>query len=72
MACHPSLRTVRAVFPHTALQSVVSSSGASRFLPSRMKCEQPGIREESVGPTHLIGETAAKAGTLFLLAQEGA
>jgi hypothetical protein len=29
----PALRTVRAVFPHTALQSVVSSSGASRSLP---------------------------------------
>ena len=27
---HPALRTVRAVFPHTALQSVVSSSGLSR------------------------------------------
>ena len=27
---HPSLRTVQAVFPHTALQSVVSSSGPSR------------------------------------------
>jgi hypothetical protein len=26
----PSLRTVRAVFPHTALQSVVSSSGLAR------------------------------------------
>ena len=27
----PALRTVRAVFPHTALQSVVSSSGISRY-----------------------------------------
>ena len=27
----PALRTVRAVFPHTALQSVVSSSGVSRY-----------------------------------------
>jgi len=27
----PSLRTVRAVFPHTALQSVVSSSGLARL-----------------------------------------
>ncbi len=26
----PSLRTVRAVFPHTALQSVVSTSGLAR------------------------------------------
>ncbi len=37
-----------------------------------MKCEQPRFREESVGPTHLIGQTAAEAGTLFLFAQEGA
>jgi len=29
----PALRTVRAVFPHTALQSVVSSSGMSLGLP---------------------------------------
>src|SRR5690606_33378264 len=32
----PALRTARAVFPHTALQSVVSSSGMSRALPSRV------------------------------------
>jgi hypothetical protein len=31
----PALRTVRAVLPHTALQSLVSSSGVSRF---RMGC----------------------------------
>ena len=29
----PSLRTVRAVFPHTALQSAVSASGISRCSP---------------------------------------
>jgi hypothetical protein len=46
----PALRTVRAVFPHTALQSVVSSSGVSRVLPGFVKCEQPGIGEEGVGP----------------------
>ena len=27
----PALRTVRAVLPHTALQSVVSSSGLERY-----------------------------------------
>ncbi len=63
---------MRADFPHTALQLVVSSSGASRFLPGRVKREQPSVREESVGPAHVIGMTAAKAWTLFLLAQEGA
>jgi hypothetical protein len=35
-----------------------------------VKREQPGVREESVGPAHLIGKTAAEAGTLFLSAQE--
>ena len=38
---HPSLRTVRAVFPHTALQSVVSASRPSRCLPGRVKRELP-------------------------------
>ena len=46
----PALRTARAVFPHTALQSVVSSSGVSRLLPSWIKGEQPGLSEEGVGP----------------------
>ena len=42
----PALRTVRAVFPHTALQLVVSSSGVSRTPPSCVECEQPGLCEE--------------------------
>src|SRR3954454_5400582 len=46
----PSLRTVRAVFPHTALQSVVSSSRLSRCLPDRVKSERPGIREGAFPP----------------------
>src|SRR5205814_1033382 len=46
----PALRTVRAVFPHTALQSVVSSSGVSRGAPSPIQGERPGLREEVVGP----------------------
>jgi hypothetical protein len=33
----PALRTVRAVFPHTALQSVVSSSGISRYESNCMR-----------------------------------
>jgi hypothetical protein len=33
--CLPSLRTARAVFSHTALQSVVSSSGVFRILKGR-------------------------------------
>jgi hypothetical protein len=40
-------------------------------MPGCVKCEQPSVREESVGSTHLIGETTSKAGTLFLLASSG-
>src|SRR5690625_611646 len=68
----PALRTARAVFPHTALQSVVSSSGVSRCLPGRVKGEQPGIREVGVGPAYLIGPGESETGPLFLLAQDGA
>jgi len=46
----PALRTVRAVFPHTALQSVVSSSGVSRVQPGCVKSEQPGLGEEGDRP----------------------
>ena len=41
----PSLRTVRAVLPHTALQSLVSSSGVSRLLEGCATGEQPSSRE---------------------------
>jgi hypothetical protein len=66
----PALRTVRAVFPHTALQSVVSSSEVSRGLPSCVECEQPGLREECVGPALMIVATSPEARPLLLLAQE--
>src|SRR5262249_36132189 len=68
----PALRTARAVFPHAALQSAVSSSGVSRSLPGCVKCEQPGLREECVGPAPMVGWTVTEAGTLALLAQERA
>jgi hypothetical protein len=42
----PALRTVHAVLPHTALQSLVSSSGVSRLPVGRMKGEQPMSRED--------------------------
>ena len=37
----PALRTVHAVLPHTALQSVVSSSGLARLHTGFMKGEEP-------------------------------
>src|SRR5437899_11257332 len=66
----PSLRTVRAVLPHTALRLLVSSSGASRLISGRGQGEQPEICEEGVGPALVIVGTAAKAGPLVLLAQD--
>src|SRR5271157_5547703 len=68
----PALRTVRAVFPHTALQSVVSSSGVSPGEPGCVECEQPCLREEGVGPALLVLTTATEAGAFLLLAQERA
>ena len=68
----PALRTARAVFPHTALQSVVSSSGVSRRLPGRVQGEQPGVGEEGVGPALMVGQAAPEAGMLGLLAQDRA
>jgi len=42
----PSLRTVRAVLPHTALQSLVSTSGVSRCFPGSVQGEESWFREE--------------------------
>ena len=47
----PSLRTVRAVFPHTALRLAVSSSGSSRGEEGRVRCERPSSRGGGVGTT---------------------
>src|SRR5438128_11424760 len=68
----PALRTVRAVLPHTALQSVVSSSGVSRWRGGRAKGEEPVSREEGIGPTVMVGRAPSDAGAFFLLAQDGA
>src|ERR1700722_2517099 len=65
----PALRTVRAVFPHTALQSVVSSSRLSRSLPGRVEREQPSICEEGNWPSLMIGACLSEAGPARLLAQ---
>ncbi len=65
----PALRTVHAVFPHTALQSVVSSSGVSRGVPGCICGEQPGICEEVIGPAFMVIEATSEAGPLVLLSQ---
>src|SRR5271156_188590 len=65
----PSLRTVRAVLPHTALQSLVSSSGVSRVFIGRKKGEQPLIREEGVGPSHVVRFATPHRRPPILLAQ---
>src|SRR5579862_946698 len=68
----PSLRTVRAVFPHTALQLLVSSSGVSRLGISCAKGEQPLRSEERIRPALVVGLASSAAGTLLLLAQDRA
>ena len=66
---HPALRTVRAVFPHTALQSVVSSSGLSRCDSGCLKCEQPEPREVGIRPC-LVDQRAEPDVPLLLLLQQ--
>src|SRR5262245_24137448 len=68
----PALRTVRAVFPHTALQSVVSSSGVSRRLPGCCEREQPGGSEEVIGPALMVDRQVAEAAALALPQQKRA
>jgi len=67
----PALRTVRAVLPHTALQSLVSSSGVSGLRMGCCEGEQPVSREEGVGPALMVGLTSSNAGALLLLEQGG-
>src|SRR5215475_4614590 len=66
----PALRTVRAVLPHTALQSVVSSSGLARQLPGCMHGEQSLGREECIWPALMIISTTSHARPLLLLSQQ--
>src|SRR5271163_2260530 len=65
----PSLRTVQAIFPHTALQSMVSRSGLSRLPPGRVQGEQPGGREEFVWPAYPVIPAVAATGSFLLLAE---
>jgi len=65
----PSLRTVRAVLPHTALQSVVSSSGLARSVGC-CHGEQSQVCEVNIWPSSAIVMTEPHSGPLFLLAQD--
>src|SRR5271168_5591033 len=63
--------TVRAVLPHTALQSLVSSSGVSRVFMGCKQGEQPLIREEGIGPLQMVRFAAPHRRPPILLAQDG-
>ena len=66
----PSLRTVRAVFPHTALQSVVSSSGLARQNMRSFHGEKPVLSEKGIGPAFMIDKIPTGSFASFhLLAQ---
>ncbi len=68
----PSLRTVRAVLPHTALQSLVSSSGAARLCKGCFEGEQSVPGEEGVGPLLMVGSASSDSGPLVLFSRDGA
>ena len=65
----PALRTVHAVLPHTALQSVVSSSGLARQNVGITHDEKPPFSEENIWPLPMITISFARTRPLFLLAQ---
>ena len=52
-------------FAHTALQSVVSSSGLARLHIGFMKGEKPLRREEGIRPVLMVLQRASKASTLM-------
>ena len=55
----PSLRTVQAVLPHTALQSVVSSSGLTDQYMGCGYCEQPMSGKISIWPSLMVSTPAS-------------
>jgi hypothetical protein len=61
---------VLAVFPHTALQSVVSSSGLARLHIGFMKGEKPLRREEGIRPALMVLQRASRASTLMPAPQD--
>ena len=58
-----------AVLPHTALQSVVSSSGLARSCPGCIHDEQSQVCEVRIWPASVIVIASSHSGALFLLAQ---
>ena len=64
----PALRTVHAVLPHTALQSVVSSSGLARLHTGFMKGEKPMCREECIWPALMVLMRSTMARAFLTLA----
>src|SRR5262249_50968500 len=64
------LRTVPALLPHTALQSVVSSSGWACPLLGFLKGAKPLRHQEGLRPTRLVFRGPTQARTFVPLPQE--
>ena len=64
----PALRTVLAVLPHTALQSVVSSSGLARLHIGFMKGEKPLCREEGIRPALMVLAACVQSSDAYAVA----
>jgi hypothetical protein len=67
----PALRTVRAVLPHTALQSVVSSLGSTCQHESFAHGEKPTFSEKGIWQQPMIFTSSARIGPLLMFAQNG-
>ena len=63
----PSLRTVQAVLPHTALQSIVSSSGSARFRMGFIHCEKSQAREVGICPMLMVLDISSRSPSLLLI-----
>ena len=68
----PALRTVRADLPHTALQSVASSSGLASQSVGRGHREEAQLSEEGVRPAAMVTQRAAGPRASLLLASQRA
>jgi len=65
----PALRTVHAVLPHTALQSVVSSSGSARRHVGFVHGEKSTFSEKGIRPSSVVCMGSTRARMLSLLIQ---